>query len=260
MTSSSRTALVTGASSGIGLALADLLADDGIALVVTARKLESLRPHVERWRACGIDVLPIAVDLAEPGAAERLHAQVVDAGIEIDFLINNAGVGLFGEFVDSDLQAGLAMARLNMLAPTELAKRFLPQLLARGGRIMNVASAAAFQPGPYMAVYFATKAYLLSWSEALAEELSGRGVTVTAFCPGLTASGFQEKAAMQESRLVKGQKLPTSASVAAEGYRAMLRGRRVYVPGNTNWLMTQSVRFTPRRVVTRLMRLVSAPN
>lgn len=258
-TETRRHALITGASSGIGKGLADQFARAGIHLIVTARKAESLASLAEGWRRLGVDVTCLACDLSVPGAAANLHAQVLALGIDIDFLVNNAGVGLYGEFSHSDLQAELAMMRLNMLAPTELTKYFLPQLITRRGSILNVASTAAFQPGPYMAVYYASKAYLLSWSEALAEELAGSGVSVTALCPGPTASGFQDQAAMQASKLVKGRRMPSADSVAALGYRALRRGRRVYIPGWMNWLLAQSVRFTPRRWVTALVKSMSAP-
>lgn len=258
-TANKQTALVTGASGGIGKAIADQFARDGVNLVVTARSAGALESLAAGWRHQGVQVTVIASDLSAVDAAQRLHADVMARGIAIDFLVNNAGVGLFGEFRESDLAAELAMMRLNMLAPTELAKRFLPQLIERRGCILNVASTAAFQPGPYMAVYYATKAYLLSWSEALAEELVGTGVSVTALCPGPTASGFQDQAAMQASGLVKGKRMPSADSVGAAGYRAMRKHRRVYIPGALNWLLAQSVRFTPRRVVTAMVKAMSAP-
>jgi short-subunit dehydrogenase len=149
--------------------------------------------------------------------------------------------------------------QLNMNTVVVLTKLFLPDLIATKGKILNTASTAAFQPGPYMAVYYATKAFVLSFSEAIAAELDGTGVTVTALCPGPTASGFQDKADMGASALVKGKKLPTSEEVAAEGYRAMQRGQRVFVPGFMNWVMAQSVRFTPRNMVTAMVMQMSKP-
>jgi uncharacterized protein len=140
-----------------------------------------------------------------------------------------------------------------------LTKLFMPDLIATRGKVLNTASTAAFQPGPYMAVYYATKAFVLSFSEAIASELEDTGVTVTALCPGPTASGFQDKADMHASALVKGKRLPTAQAVAAEGYRAMQRGQRVFIPGAMNWLMAQSPRFTPRNVVTRLVKAMSKP-
>lgn len=181
------------------------------------------------------------------------------AGVALDFLVNNAGYGLFGEFKDLQLEDELAMMTLNMTSLTVLTKRFLPQVLSRRGRVMNVASTAAFQAGPYMAVYYATKAYVLSLSEALASELAGTGVSVTAFCPGPTRSGFQDKASMQASGLVKGKRLPTAEAVGAAGYRAMMAGKRVFIPGLVNKALANSVRVSPRNVVTGIVKAMSAP-
>jgi hypothetical protein len=207
----------------------------------------------------GVTVVVIGGDLEAAGGAERLHAEVKRRGLVIDALVNNAGYGTFGEFKDSALAPELAMMQLNMTTVVVLTKLFLPDLLATRGKILNTASTAAFQPGPYMAVYYATKAFVLSFSEAIASELEGTGVTVTALCPGPTASGFQDKAAMNASALVKGKKLPSAESVATAGYDAMQRGQRVFVPGLGNWLMAQSVRFTPRNLVTALVKQMSRP-
>lgn len=242
------TALVTGASGGIGLELARLLAADGHDLVLVARsagKLDELAAELaaERTRV-------IVADLSRPDAAAAIHAEVP----EVDVLVNNAGVGDFGAFVDADLSKTLAMIQLNVTSLTELTHRYLPGMAARGsGRILNVASTAAFQPGPLMAVYYASKAYVLSFSEALAEELRSTGVTVTAFCPGPTASGFQAGAEMESSKLVQGRTLPTAAAVARSGHAAMLAGKVVSVPGARNKVLVSSVRFSPRPVVRRLV-------
>lgn len=255
-----KTALITGASSGIGRALAERFAQNGCNLVLVARNQAALARLAEEWQSrYRITVTVIPADLSVEGAAQSVFDAVATRGIEIDYLVNNAGYGLFGESRHLDLEAELAMMTLNMTALTVLTKRFLPQLLARRGKVMNVASTAAFQPGPYMAVYYATKAYVLSYSEALAAELGDSGVTVTAFCPGPTASGFQDKAAMHDSGLVKGKRLPSAESVAAVGFRAMLAGERVYVPGLMNKFLVQTVRFTPRRLVTSIVQSMSAP-
>ena len=246
------TALVTGASSGIGLELAKLLAADGHDLVLVARstdRLDALAAEIGPGR-----VRVIGADLARPDAAPAIHAAVGD----VDVLVNNAGVGDFGAFAEADLAKTLAMIALNISSLTELTHRYLPGMLARGnGRVLNVASLAAFQPGPLMAVYDATKAYVPSFSEAVAEEVRGTGVTVTALCPGPTASGFQAGADMQASKLVKGRKLPTSAQVAKAGHKAghkaMLAGAVVHVPGLRNKVLASSVRVTPRPVIRRLV-------
>lgn len=260
MTQTCKTALVTGGSGGIGQAIAREFARNGVDLIITGRDGPGMEAQARRWREeHGVNVLGLAAELAKPEGARALFDAVTAAGKEIDYLVNNAGVGLFGEFATSDLNAELDMMVLNMTSPTVLSKLFLPQLVRRRGKIVNIASTAAFQPGPYMAVYYATKAYVLSLSEALACELEGTGVSVTAFCPGPTASGFQAKAAMRQSRLVKNKTLPSAEVVGLAGYRAMMAGKRVVVPGLMNKLMAQSVRFTPRGWVTSLVKSMSAP-
>jgi short-subunit dehydrogenase len=166
---------------------------------------------------------------------------------------------MYGMFCDSHLDDELAMMTINMTSPTVLTKRFLPHIIERKGKIMNVASTAAFEPGPYMAVYYATKAYVLSFTEALASELEDTGVTVTALCPGPTRSGFQDKAAMNNSALVKGKKLPTADEVGQAGYRALMAGKRVFVPGFMNKLLVQTIRFLPRSMVTAIVKKMSRP-
>jgi short-subunit dehydrogenase len=199
---------------------------------------------------------PLALDLSDPAAPGKLAAEVPAA----DILVNDAGVGTFGPFAAADLARTMAMIQLNVGALTELTHRYLPGMLERGtGRILNVASTAALQPGPFMAVYYATKAYVLSFSEAVAEELRGTGVTVTALCPGPTASGFQAEAAMETSRLVAGRRLPTAAAVAGAGHRAMLAGKAVAIVGFQNRLLAASVRVSPRSVVRRVVRYMQEP-
>lgn len=255
-----KTALVTGASGGIGKRIAEQFAMDGRNVVIVARNLPQLQSLADAWSAkYSVTVTPLAADLTAPGAAQALAAELKKKGIAIDYLVNNAGYGIYGLSTETSLEDELAMMSINMTALTALTKLFLPDILARKGRIMNVASTAAFQPGPYMAVYYATKAYVLSYSEALASELAGSGVTVTAFCPGPTRSGFQDKAAMNDSALVKGKSLPTADAVGIAGYRAMMAGKTVYVPGLINRLMALSVRFTPRSMVTALVKSMSAP-
>jgi short-subunit dehydrogenase len=199
-----------------------------------------------------------AGDLTQPDAVERLLQALQAKGIEPAVLVNNAGYGVYGEHVQTDWAEERDMIALNIGALTALTKRLLPAMVAKGrGRILNLASTAAFQPGPYMAVYYATKAYVLSYSEALAEELRGRGVTVTALCPGPTATGFSDRAAAADSALFKGRRLPSAAAVARYGVRAMARGQRVAIHGAANCAMAQSVRFAPRRWVTAMVAHVS---
>ncbi|MFY7942701.1 MAG: SDR family NAD(P)-dependent oxidoreductase [Burkholderiaceae bacterium] len=257
---STQTALITGASSGIGKALAHHFARDGYQLVLAARGVARMQALAdELQQQFNVAVTVIRADLETNEGAAQLHADIKARGIVLSALVNNAGYGTFGEFKDAALTPELAMMQLNMNTVVLLTKLFLPDLLATRGKILNTASTAAFQPGPYMAVYYATKAFVLSFSEAIACELEGTGVSVTALCPGPTASGFQDKADLGNSALVKGKQLPTSEEVAALGYRAMQRGQRVYIPGFMNWAMAQSIRITPRNLVTRLVKTLSRP-
>jgi uncharacterized protein len=253
-------ALVTGASSGIGLHLAECFAKDGISLVLSARNENKLQELATHWRQqYGVDVVVIPSDLSKPGEADQLIQKVRSNSIELTYLVNNAGVGTYGLFKDTPVEATTSMLRLNMEALTVLCSGFMPDLLKTHGKILNVASTAAFQPGPYMAAYYATKAYVLSFSEALAEELADSGVAVCALCPGPTASGFQAEANMQKSALVQGKRMPSSEDVAIKGYKAMMRNQRVYIHGALNWTMAQSIRFTPRSWATAVVKFISKP-
>jgi uncharacterized protein len=252
------TALITGASNGIGLELAKVHASKGGDLVLVARnksKLEELKKELEQQYRVSVHI--IGKDLSAPNAAQDVYAETKNAGIQIDFLINNAGFGDFGMFTETDWNKELQMINLNITALTQFTKLYLQDMVQRkSGRVMNVASTAAFQPGPTMAVYYATKAYVLSFSEAIANEVSDKGVTIMALCPGATESGFQAAAAMEESALVKGKKLPTSQEVAEYGYAAMLKGKTVAIHGTMNYLMANAVRFTPRAWVVKMVRMV----
>lgn len=250
----SGTALVTGASAGIGRELALLLARDGFDLILTARdesRLQNLAGELrQRWNA-RTTVVP--GDLSAASGAGSIAAEIEAAGLEVDLLVNNAGVGAAGRFADVPLARQLALLQLNIVSLTELAHRFLPEMLARRrGRILNVASTAAFQPGPYLATYYASKAYVLSLSEALAEETRDSGVTVTALCPGPTRTEFFARASMRESKL--GRRAVMEASeVAAAGYAGMMRGEPIVVPGATNRAIAALVRIAPRGIVTRVV-------
>jgi len=241
------TALITGASSGIGLELAQRFARNDYELVLVARnrqRLEQIAAELKRVKV-------IAKDLALSLAPEEIHQEVP----KIDVLVNNAGYTVFGKFAETPLAEELSMMQVNMTALVSLTKLYLPQMIAAGnGRILNVASTAAFQPGPLMAIYYATKAFVLSFSEAIANELEGTGVTVTALCPGPTATGFQERGKMQNSGLVKGKKIMDARTVAEVGYRALMAGKPVVIPGLKNQLLAQSIRVSPRRVVTKIVR------
>jgi uncharacterized protein len=253
-------ALITGASSGIGLELAREFAAHGHDLVLVARsggRLEEIAAELKRMHS--VDARVVVKDLSRPGAAEEIHRELTDVGLMVEVLVNNAGFGVYGPFVDTPWERELEMLRLNVVALTDLAKRFARDMVARRrGRILNVASTAAFQPGPHMAVYYASKAYVLSFSEALADELRGTGVTVTALCPGPTRSGFQQAAAMHRSRMLR-LSVMDSATVARIGYRAVMAGRPLVIAGWLNRLFASPARLVPRQMVTRISRWISEP-
>jgi uncharacterized protein len=259
MESKIQTALVTGASGGIGFELAKLFARDHYNLVLVARSADKLNQvAAEVQGQFGVSVKVIALDLAALPAPKFLFDQVQREGIAVDVLVNNAGFGGFGEFAGMAEEEILGQIQLNVAALTHLSRMFLPAMLARrGGRIMNVASTAAFQPGPLMAVYYATKAYVLSFSEALANEVAGSGVVVSCFCPGATDTGFQKRAGMENSRLFKKLRPMNAEAVARDGYRGLMAGRTVVISGVQNWLVAESVRFAPRKWVTALSRWVA---
>lgn len=252
------TALITGASNGIGLELAKVHASKGGDLVLVARnksKLDELKVELENQYK--VKVYTIGKDLSVNNSAQEVYEETTKQNIQIDYLMNNAGFGDFGMFVETDWSKELQMINLNITTLTQFTKLYLQDMVKRrSGKIMNVASTAAFQPGPMMAVYFATKAYVLSFSEAVDNEVKDKGVTITALCPGATESGFQAAAAMEESNLVKGKKLPTSKEVAVYGYAQMMKGKTVAIHGLMNWILASSVRFTPRAIVVKLTRMI----
>jgi uncharacterized protein len=254
-----QTALITGASNGIGYELTKLFAADGYNLVLVARsekKMKELAADLQKQH--GIQVTVLAKDLSEANSAADVYAELQQRGVHVDVLVNNAGYGSFGLFVDTDLDHELQMIRLNIETLTHLSKLFVRDMVQkRSGKILNIASTASFQPGPLMAVYYATKAYVLSFSEALANELQGTGVTVTALCPGATESGFQAKANMQNSKLVQGA-IMDAETVAIAGYRAMQKGQTVIIPGLQNRVMAMSVRFAPRKLITKVVRRIQS--
>ena len=252
------TALITGASNGIGLELARIHAAKGNHLILVARsgsKLTEIKSDLEKQHRIQVHV--IAKDLSAPNAAQEVYDETTRLGLTVDYLINNAGFGDFGMFTNTNWNKEQQMINLNITALTQFTKLYLKDMVRRGkGRVMNVASTAAFQSGPTMAVYFATKAYVLSFSEAVDNEVRDKGVTVTALCPGATESGFQAAAAMEESGLVKGRKLPTSKAVAEYGYKAMMAGKTVAIHGLLNRVMANAVRFLPRALVVKVTRKV----
>ena len=249
------TTLLTGASGGIGYELAKLFARDHHNLVLVARSADKLRQLAsDLEKAHGTRSLILATDLTEPGASAYVLDQTTRADLQVDVLVNNAGFGQYGMFADNDLEECLRQIQLNVTTLTHLTHLYLPAMIARKtGRILNVASTAAFQPGPLMAVYFATKAYVLHFSEALANELRGSGVTVTCLCPGATATEFHKRANATGQRLLKFGAMD-ARTVAEDGYRALMAGKPVVISGFKNWLLAQSVRFSPRRLVTAIAR------
>jgi len=254
------TALITGASSGIGLELAREFASHRHDVILVARSEEKLRALARELESNGVRADVVAADLSSPSSPRTIVEAFASQGREIDVLVNNAGYGLFGRFLETPLATELDMIQVNIVALTELTKRVLPGMIARKrGRILNLASTAAFLPGPLMAVYYATKAYVLSFSEAIVTELEGTGVTVTALCPGPTASGFQAAARLGQSKLVAGRKLPTAADIARFGYEATMSGRAVAVPGLTNKLTAELHRFFPRSLVRKMVQRVQEP-
>ena len=238
MPSQPQTALITGASGGIGYELAKLFARDGYNLVLVARGADKLAQVASELKQFQMTIETVALDLCTPSAPQALFDQLQRDGIVVDILVNNAGYGIFGEFAQVSLEESLGQIQLNITALTTLTRLFVgPMIGRRRGRIMNVASTAAFQPGPLMAVYYATKAYVLSFSEALANELCATGVTVSCFCPGATDTSFQKRAGMENSRLFKKIGAMNAATVARDGYRGMMAGKGLTISGLHNWLV-----------------------
>ena len=264
-TADRKTALITGASFGIGLELARIFAREGYNLVLVARSADKLRQlAAELEKTHGARSLILAVDLTEPGAPAYVLDQTTRADIRVDVLVNNAGFGQYGKFAENDLEECLRQIQLNVTTLTHLTRLYLPAMIERAkiegektqrksGRILNVASTAAFQPGPLMAVYYATKAYVLHFSEAISSELQDTGITVTCLCPGPTETEFQKRANISGIRLTKYGTMDAS-TVAEDGYRALIAGKTVAISGFRNWLIAQSVRFAPRRMVAAMAR------
>lgn len=248
--------LVTGASGGIGLEYARLAAQDGENLVLVARSVDRLNAVASTLRAeCGVDVTVIAEDLTDGGSIGRIMDSLEARGIVVDALINNAGVGKLAPFAGMDEAAIDAMLALNVRSVTMLTRALLPGMIERKrGRILNVASTAAFQPGPLMAVYYATKAYVMNWSLALSLELEGTGVTVTCLCPGPTRTGFQDVAGMNRTAMFKSPLVMTAADVALIGRRALLRGTPLVVAGYRNAFFAFCTRLISRTLGGRIAR------
>jgi short-subunit dehydrogenase len=244
-------ALITGASSGIGLELARRFAQANFDLILIGRNAEALGALASQLsQKSGNTAAPMAIDLAQPGAAAKIAASVAASGRPVDVLVNNAGFAMRGRFPALALERQMAMVQVHVAALTELTHRLLPAMVARRqGRILNVAALAAFAPGPMMAVYHASKAYVLNLSEALSEELIGTGVTVTCLCPGPTATKLAAGAQMRDSFLFKFD-TSSAAEVANAGFDGLMAGSRIVIPGRKNAALITLLRFLPRRWVT----------
>lgn len=254
--SRNKVALITGGSSGIGYEFSKLFARDGYDLVLVALEEENLinaKKSLEELSSVSVKTIPH--DLSRPGSAESLIELLQKKGVfDVDVLVNNAGFTVFGEFVETSAEKELAMMNLNMVTLTLLTKHFLKSMKKRNaGKILNISSTAAFQPGPLMAVYYASKSYVLSFTEAIAEEISETGITITALCPGPTASGFQKRGKMESSKLVKDKQLASPEKVAKVGYRALFSGKRVEIVGVRNKFFAQVARITPRKIATQFV-------
>ena len=257
------TVLITGSSVGIGLALSRVFAAGGSNLILVARNREKLEQVAQELRnAAKIDVAVIPMDLSEPGSPQALYDEVAARGKVVDVLVNNAGMGVFGPFAESAWQRDEALLYLNVLNLTHLTRLFVTGMIERrSGGILNVASTAAFQPGPLLALYYASKAYVLSFSDALFNELRGTGVSVTALCPGPVATEFVKRAEMENSRLAGGKVLAIMRAerVAQAGYRGFRNGTAVVIPGVPNKLVAFALRFAPRFLVRIVARWINSP-
>jgi uncharacterized protein len=253
-----KTALITGASLGIGLEFAKVFAKEKNNLVLVARSKDKLEAFADELRKdYGVTVKVIACDLSNMDEVQKVYDTCKKENIEIEYLVNNAGFGQFGFFAEGDWAKTEQMIELNIKALTKFCRIFLPDMIKRGsGKILNVASTAAFQPGPVMAVYCASKSYVLSFSEALHNETSGTGVSVTCVCPGATESNFQAAASMEQSKLFAAKNIPVSADVAKFGYKAMMKGRMTVIHGFMNNIMASAVRLSPRVLVPIIARKV----
>lgn len=251
--------LITGASSGIGLELAHQFAKNGYDLILVARRKKLLQTLANELHIkYGSESELIEKDLEEPNAAKEVVAILQRKNISIEILVNNAGFGTFGDYNSSDEETNSRMVQLNITSLMSLTRLLIPSMLKRKvGKILNVASMAAFQPGPFMAVYYASKSFVLSFSEALSSELEGTGVTVTALCPGPVPTGFQERARVGKALMMKSIMTKSAQFVAEEGYKGTMKGKQIVIPGEINNILVVMGKFMPRKflimVVKRIM-------
>ena len=255
-----KTVLITGASGGFGLEFAKIFAKNNFDLVLVARsgiKLNELASELTKQYRNKIFVYE--KDLSNVNSVDEIYNDLKNKNINIDFLVNNAGFGDYGFFISTNWEKEWKMIELNIVSLTYFTKLFAKDMVERKyGRIMNLASTAAFQPGPLMAVYYATKAYVLSFSEAISNELKGTGVTITVLCPGPSESGFKDTAAASKSIMFNMRKLPTAKEVAEYGYKVMMKGKVVAVHGIINKLLTIIVRMMPKSLVRIVVRFLSS--
>lgn len=254
------TALITGATGGVGEALCREFARHGHDLVITARNRQKLEQLASRLNhVYGVKTVALPADLNQPDAVKKLYREIRDSGIVIDFLVNNAGFGLGGYFFHNKLKIQDAMIRVNIMAPTRLCRMFLPGMLSRGsGKILNVSSIGAFMAGPHNSVYCASKAYILSLSEAIGYETSGSGVTVSTLCPGASRTNFARRADMETTRLFN-YGVMSPGRVARAAYDGMTRGEKLIVPGCLNRLVLAAVKLSPRCAGTKLSAFFQRP-
>ncbi len=248
-----RTVLITGASTGIGYELAKLFAQDKWNLVLLARQRARLLEVSEQLgHSYGVQTQIVVADLSHPRVPEEVIMQLNETGTKVACLVNNAGFGAYGDFADLPLDVQSNMIHTNVNALVELTHRLLPHIITVRGRILNVASTAAFQAGPHMAVYYATKAFVLSFSEALAEELAPGGVHVSTLCPGPVPTEFQKRAGLEGTAMQKSPLAVEASVVAREAYEGLMKGKRLIIPGWGNKLGVQGQRLAPRRLVTKI--------
>ncbi len=253
-------ALITGASSGLGEQFAHRFARDGHDVVLVARNEARMNALAERLRLHKVRTVVMPFDLSDRASPKKLFEAVTEKGLEVEFLVNNAGFGTNGPFLELDLARELEMVQVNSAAVLELCHHFVKPMRARGhGRVLNIASTAAFQPGPFMATYFATKAFVVSFSEALGHELHGTGVTVTASCPGATDTEFQKISGNAESRLFKSGGVAKPEEVVDQAYEAMMHGESLAVHGWKNYVLFQSLRVAPRAMARQIAASLNRP-
>lgn len=247
------TVLITGASSGIGYELSKIFARNGCRLVLVSQNEENLKRAADGIRgaeATGAEIILMPKDLSLPSSPEEIFNELQKRSVQADILVNNAGIQVYGPFHETSLEDDMRLISVNMLALTKMTKLFLKGMVERGhGKILNVGSTGSFQPCPLNSIYCAGKAYVLHFSEGIAEELRGTGVTITTLCPGPTRTNFAKRANIEDIRLFRG--VMDAALVAEIGYRALMRGKRVVVAGFLNKVSAFSVRFSPRSLVTK---------